>query len=369
MQIVKSERSKCASNTGEMCAALGVKRSTYYRLRRPVAFGPRQARVHPRALKQDERQAVLSVLHDERFAEVSASEVYAMLLDEGRYLCSERTMYRILAANHEVRERRRQRRHGEYAKPELLATAPRTLWSWDISKLRGPATWTYYHLYVIIDVYSRYVVGWMVATRESKRLARRLIQETCARQGIVAGHLTIHADRGSSMRSKPVALLLGDLGVTKTHSRPYQSNDNPFSEAHFKTLKYRPDFPDRFGCIEDARNFCADFFAWYNLEHRHSGLKMLTPHAVHYGRAEATLAERAVILRAAHEAHPERFVRGQPRLQALDREVWINKPAGCNDDAHPVPGPGTLPAASHPPITTLQGAHCAQTESSAAEPA
>jgi putative transposase len=290
-----------------------------------------------------------------------------MLLDEGHYLCSERTMYRILKANHEVRERRRQRRHGEYTKPELLATTPRTLWSWDISKLRGPAKWTYYHLYVIIDIYSRYVVGWMVATRESKSLARRLIKEACARQEIAPGQLTIHADRGSSMRSKPVALLLGDLGVTKTHSRPYQSNDNPFSEAHFKTLKYRPDFPDRFGCIEDARNFCADFFAWYNLEHRHSGLQMLTPHAVHHGQAEATLANRSSVLLAAQQTHPERFVRGQPRLHALEREVWINKPE-ARHAAHTAPGPGTLPAAQ-PPVTTPQGAHGAQAASSAAKPA
>ena len=199
-----------------MCAALGVKRSTHYRLNRSVMLGPREARLHPRALTDIDRKAVLSVLHEERFTDVSIDEVYAMLLDEGRYLCSEQTMYSILSARQEVRERRRQRRHGHYAKPELLATGPRTLWSWDISKLRGPAKWNYYHLYVIIDVYSRYGVGWMVATRESKSLARRLIKETCVRQGITPGQLTIHADRGSSMRSKPVALLLGDLGVTKT---------------------------------------------------------------------------------------------------------------------------------------------------------
>jgi putative transposase len=317
-------------------------------------------------LTQAERQAVLSVLHEERFAELSPGEVHAMLLDEGRYLCSERTMYRVLAANAEVRERRRQRRHTHYAAPELLATGPRQLWTWDISKLRGPAKWTYYHLYVIIDVYSRYVVGWMVAERESAALAERLIEETCRRQGVGRGQLTIHADRGSSMRSKPVALLLADLGVTKSHSRPYTSNDNPFSEAAFKTLKYRPDFPDRFGSLEDARSFCSDFFAWYNLEHRHSGVQMLTPHDVHLGHADRTLARRADVLRAVHAARPERFVRGAPRVRPLEREVWINKPKSA---AQPVPGAGAPPEASHPPIASDKRADGAQAESGAAQPA
>lgn len=233
------------------------------------------------------------------------------------------------------------------------------LWTWDISKLRGPAKWTYYHLYVIIDVFSRYVVGWMVAERESAALAERLIEETCRRQGVERGHLTMHADRGSSMRSKPVALLLADLGVTKTHSRPYTSNDNPFSEAAFKTLKYRPDFPDRFGSLEDARSFCSDFFAWYNLEHRHSGVQMLTPHDVHYGRADQTLARRAEVMLAMHAAHPERFVNGAPQVRALQREVWINKPKSVAT----VPGPGAPPEASHPPIASHQRADGAQTES------
>ena len=289
MQVINEVMKQgTSSSTGDMCAALGIRRSSYYRLAKPKVLGPRPRRWHPRGLTAVERREVVDILNDERFVELSPGEVHAMLLDEDRYLCSERTMYRILAASAPVRERRRQRRHTAYAAPELLATKPKMLWTWDISKLRGPAKWTYYHLYVIIDVYSRYVPGWMVAERESAELAEQLIEGTCSRQDIEPGQLTIHADRGSSMRSKPVALLLADLGITKSHSRPYTSNDNPFSEAAFKTLKYRPNFPDRFGSLEDARNFCSDFFAWYNLEHRHSGIQMLTPHDVHYGRANDT---------------------------------------------------------------------------------
>lgn len=366
MQVVSDAVENGACSTDAMCDAVGLHRATYYRRVAPKAHGPRPRRSHPRALTAAEWQAVLNVLHEERFAELSPAEVYAILLDEGRYLCSERTMYRILAANDEVRERRRHRRRTQYAAPELLATGPRMLWTWDISKLRGPTKWTYYHLYVIIDVFSRYVVGWMVAERESAELAERLIEETCRRQGVEPGKLTVHADRGSSMRSKPVALLLADLGVTKTHSRPYTSNDNPFSEAAFKTLKYRPDFPDRFGSLEDARSFCSDFFAWYNLEHRHSGVQMLTPHDVHHGRADQTLAQRADVMRAVHAARPERFVRGAPQVRALQREVWINKPKSA---AQPVPGPGAPPEASHPPIASHQRADGAQAASSAAQPA
>ena len=235
---------------------------------------------------------MLEVLHEPRFADLAPSEVYATLLGEKRYLCSERTMYRVLAENAEVRERRNQLRHPAYTVPELLATRPNELWSWDITKLLGPAKWTYYYLYTILDVFSRYAVGWMVAYRESARLAERLIEETCRRQGILPGQLTIHADRGSSMTSKPVALLLADLGVTKTHSRPHVSNDNPFSEAQFKTLKYRPDFPERFGSIEHARVHCGDFFPWYNPKHHHAGLGYLTPYEVHYGLAEDVIAQR-----------------------------------------------------------------------------
>jgi putative transposase len=248
------------------------------------------------------------------------------LLDEKRYLCSERTMYRILAANQEVRERRDQLRHPPYVAPQLLATRPNQLWSWDITKLLGPAKWTYFYLYVILDVFSRYVVGWMVAHRESAILAHKLIGETCARQGIVPGELTLHADRGSSMTSKPVAFLLADLGVTKTHSRPHVSDDNPFSEAQFKTLKYRPDFPDRFGCILDARGFCRAFFPWYNTEHHHSGIGLLTPEDVHLGRAAKRVTARADVLAAAYAAHPERFVHGAPQPAAAPTAVWINPP-------------------------------------------
>jgi putative transposase len=321
------------------CAAFGLATATYYRRRnpKPAVCEPRPS--PPRALAPAERAAVLEVLHDPRFVDLAPAQVYAQLLDEERYLCSERTMYRILGANHEVRERRDQLRHPRYAAPELLATAPNQLWSWDITKLLGPLKWTYFYLYVILDVFSRYVVGWMVADAEAASLAKKLIEETCRRQGIAANQLTIHADRGSSMKSGAVALLLADLGVTKTHSRPHVSNDNPFSEAHFKTLKYRPQFPDRFGSIQDARSFCQVFFSWYNAEHRHSGIGLLTPHDVHHGLAEKRVESRARILAAAHAAHPERFVVGRPRPPALPTEVWINKPKAAlaepNRDSQP----------------------------------
>ncbi len=318
------------------CEALGVAAASYYRSRRPKS--PARPRSSPRALSVEERQDVLDVLHEPRLVDLAPAEVYATLLDEGHYLCSERTMYRILAANEEVRERRDQLRHPSYAAPELMATAANELWSWDITKLKGPAKWVYYYLYVILDVFSRYVVGWMVAQRESALLAERLIEETCERQGITGGQLTLHADRGSSMRSKTVALLLADLGVTKTHSRPYTSTDNPFSEAQFKTMKYRPEFPDRFGCLQHARSFCGPFFGWYNTEHRHGGLAMLTPQDVHYGLAEQRLAERAAVLAAAYAAHPERFPHGVPTPDTLPQAVWINKPArcGCEKEGEPV---------------------------------
>jgi putative transposase len=277
-------------------------------------------------LSGEERQRVLSVLNEERFCDQAAGEVYAALLDQGQYLCSERTMYRILAENREVRERRNQLRHPHYAAPELLATRPNQVWSWDITKLLGPTKWTYFYLYVILDIFSRYVVGWMVAYRESASLAKRLIAETLRRQGIEPGELVIHADRGPSMRSQTVALLMGELGVTKTHSRPYVSNDNPYSESQFKTMKYQPDFPERFGSFQDARSFCCEFFPWYNQEHHHSGLGYLTPFEVHFGQAEQRREHRASVLHRAFENHPERFVRGMPKPPALPQEVWINKP-------------------------------------------
>ena len=235
-------------------------------------------------------------------------------------------MYRLLAAEHEVHERRNQARHPHYTRPELLATGPNQVWSWDITKLLGPAKWTYFYLYVILDIFSRYVVGWMMAHHESTALAKKLIEQSCARQGILPGQLTLHADRGPSMKSKPVALLLSDLGVTKTHSRPYVSNDNPFSEAQFKTLKYRPEFPERFGSIQDARGFGHVFFPWYNTEHRHSGIGLLTPEDVHYGRAAHRVAARAAVLALAYAAHPERFVRGMPHPAPAPTAVWINPP-------------------------------------------
>jgi putative transposase len=293
--------------------------------------GTEVSRVHPRALSAAEQQAVRDALHSERFRDAAPAAVYATLLDEGTYLASERTMYRLLAAEGETRPRRDQLVHPAYSKPELLATAPNQLWSWDITKLLGPAKWTYFYLYVILDVYSRYAVGWMVAHREQAELAERLIAETVAKQDVPAGQLTLHADRGSSMTSKPVAFLLADLGVTKSHSRPHVSNDNPYSEAQFKTLKYRPGFPDRFASMEEARDFCQDFFRWYNADHRHSGIGLLAPEVVHYGQAQAAYDARAQVLAAAHAAHPERFVRAAPRPPQLPTAAWINPPQPTND--------------------------------------
>lgn len=314
------------------CAAVGRPRATHYRRHRASPAPPRAPRpeptAQPRALSPAERAEVLEVLHDERFVDLAPGEVYAILLDEGRYLCSESTMYRILRETHGgVPERRRQATHPASVKPELVAHGVNECWSWDITKLAGPAKWTYYYLYSIIDIYSRYTVGWMLATRESKDLAERLLADTIAKQGIDRNQLTIHADRGSSMASKPVALLLADLGVTKSHSRPHCSNDNPFSEAQFKTLKYRPDFPDQFGSIEDARDFCDVFYHWYNHDHRHSGIGMHTPFDVHHGLAEAVRDARAQTLTAAYAATPERFVRKPPEPPALPGTTWINRPA------------------------------------------
>jgi putative transposase len=309
---------------GRLCAALVLPRATYYR--RLQAQAP-QARLKPAStLSRAERQAVLDVLHEPRFADLAPAEVYARLLDEERYLCSERTMYRVLAENAEVRERRAQLRHPEYKKPELLATAPNQVWSWDITKLHGPVKWSHFHLYVLIDIFSRCVVGWMVASKEAAHLAEKLISDTCARQEIKPGQLGIHADRGSSMMSKTVALLYADLGVSKSHSRPHVSNDNPFSEAHFKTLKYRPDFPERFGSLADARAHCVRFFAWYNREHRHGGIGLLTPHDVHSGFAAARITMRAHTLSTAYALHPERFVAGPPKPAPAPTAVWINPP-------------------------------------------
>ena len=307
------------------CAAFGIVRSGFYRGQRP-ATAPAPRPSPPRTLSSEERQAVLATLHSARFVDTAPATVYATLLDEGRYHCSIRTLYRILDEQAEVKERRNQLRHPVYQKPELLASAPNHVWSWDISKLLGPVKWSYYYLYVILDIFSRYVVGWMVAQAESAVLAQRLITDTCEKQQIEPGQLTLHADRGSSMKSKPVALLLADLGITKTHSRPYTSDDNPFSEAQFKTLKYRPDFPERFGSLEDARVFCQTFFTWYNDEHRHAGIGLMTPAAVHEGRAERMRGARQQVLLTAYAAHPERFVRKPPQPPVLPHAVWINPP-------------------------------------------
>jgi putative transposase len=310
------------------CQALAVPRSSLYRMRRTTREPATvEQTVSPRALSPDEKVEVRQVLNSERFADQAPREVYATLLDEGSYLCSWRTMYRILDENQEVRERRNQLRHPQYTKPELLATQPNQLWSWDITKLLGPTKWTYYYLYNILDVFSRYSVGWMIAERESASLAEELIAATCVRQNIQPGQLTIHADRGSSMTSKPVALLMADLGVTKTHSRPHTSNDNPFSESQFKTLKYRPDYPERFGCQQDARNWATEFFDWYNYEHHHSALGLLTPADVHFGRAPAVLQQRQEVLEAAYRRTPQRFVKGLPKPLTLPTAVWINPPA------------------------------------------
>lgn len=323
METIREERGFYGLKA--ICQGLGVAPASYYRWQSPRT-GAREVSRHARALSGEERQGVVAVLNEERFCDQAPAEVYATLLDERRYLCSERTMYRVLAEHQEVRERRDQLRHPSYAAPELIATRPNEVWSWDITKLLGPSKWTYYYLYVILDIFSRYVVGWMLAYRETAVLAERLIGQSLERQGVEPGKLTLHADRGSAMTSKAVAWLLAELGVTKTHSRPHVSNDNPYSESQFKTMKYRPEFPHRFGCFEDSRNFCTEFFHWYNDEHHHSGLGYLTPHEVHFGLAEQCRQKRVLVLREAFEKNPERFVRGLPKPPALPEQVWINKP-------------------------------------------
>ena len=320
------------TGTRAACAAVGCAQASWYRRHRRSPQPPRpepvphRERHQPRALDPGERRQIVAVLHSGRFADAAPAEVWATLLDEGSYLGSVSTFYRVLRDQGEVRERRRQATHPAAVKPELMASAPNQVWSWDITKLLGPVKWTYYYLYVILDIFSRYATGWMVASCESAALAERLIGETCAKQQISAGQLAIHADRGSSMTSKPVAFLLADLGITQSHSRPHVSNDNPFSESQFKTFKYRPWFPGQFGSIEDARAHCQNFFPWYNNQHRHSGLGLHTPADVHYGRAPAVRAARASVLAAAYAAHPERFARQAPQPPKLPAAAWINRP-------------------------------------------
>ena len=308
------------------CDALRVARATFYRRRRPSA-GHQQPRPTPaRALSEKERDRVFDTLCSERFVDRSPAEVVATLLDEDVYLCSERTMYRVLASQVPVRERRAQRSHPEYQKPELMATGPGQVWSWDITRLLGPRKWSYFYLYVIMDIFSRYIVGWMVADRESSALAGRLIQQSCLKHGVQPRVLTLHSDRGAPMTSQCTAQLLADLGVTRSLSRPQVSDDNPFSEAQFKTLKYHPSFPGRFEDQGQAKTFCRSFFRWYNAEHRHGGISMLTPEQVHFGNADQVIAGREAVLREAWAAHPDRFVSGEPKPKPLPEAVWINPP-------------------------------------------
>jgi putative transposase len=312
------------------CEGLRVPRATLYRHLSSPPVDPEKARrpSPPLALTSQERQTVVDILHSERFQDKAPHQAYAILLDDGQYHCSIRTMYRILAAEHgDVKERRRQVQRPAYSKPELLATGPNQVWSWDITKLKGPKKWTYFYLYVIMDIFSRNVVGWMVAHQEQQSLAKRLIEQSVLNQGIQPGHLTIHADRGSSMKSKVVAQLMADLGITKTHSRPSVSNDNPYSEAQFKTLKYAPGFPQRFGSIQDARAYCQGFFHWYNKEHRHSGIGLMTPQQVHYGLSSVVLEQRSNVLEAAFKNNPNRFKNRMPKPPSLPEAVWINRPS------------------------------------------
>lgn len=318
----------------EACRVVALPRASYYRRidhqdRDPDESNNDQSgpRTSPRKLTESEREKVFENLHSERFVDLSPAEIVAILLDEGVYICSERTMYRLLDEVGENRDRRDQLVHPKYSKPELLATKPNQVWSWDITKLKGPITWTYYYLYVILDIFSRYVVGWMIAQGESASLARHFIEETCDKQNISRDHLTIHSDRGPAMKSKLVAQLLADLSVTKSHSRPHVSNDNPFSESQFKTMKYRPEFPRRFESFEHSKSFCQIFFDWYNRSHRHSGIAMVTPEQLHYGKAQEILEHRQRVLDEAYRSHPERFASGPPQAPDLPTAVWINPPA------------------------------------------
>ena len=326
--------------TAAACTAAGRSRATHYRRHRISARPPRRApishvdRVQPAALSAAEREQVLAILHSDRFADAAPAQVWATLLDEGVYLASESTFYRLLRSVHgDVRERRAQATHPARVKPELVATKPNQVWSWDITKLHGPAKWTYFYLYVVMDVYSRKTVGWMIATRETADLAESLLAESIATEKVPAGQLTIHSDNGTSMASKTVALLLADLGVVKSHSRPHVSNDNPFSEALFKTVKYCPAFPKTFANLGHARAFCASFFDAYNNHHRHAGLGLLTPNVVHTGQAQAVRAARAVVLNAAHTRHTNRF-NHPPQPPRLPEPAWINRPESSEAEAH-----------------------------------
>ena len=320
--------------TGSACRAAGKSKATHYRRCQPPKLGPLPPRPKPpNALRDEELDVLMALLRSERFRDLAPAQVWAILLDEAVYLGSISTMYRVLRTHGEIRERRAQATHPTRARPELMADGPNMCWSWDITKLRGPDRGVWFDLYVIIDIFSRYVVEWMVAPGESAELAEAFIARAAAGQDVAPGTLNIHADRGTSMTSKPVAELLGDLGIGRTHSRPHVSNDNPYSEAAFKTLKYCPAFPARFGCIADARAFCEQFFTYYNHEHRHSGIGLHTPASVHYGTAPEIRAKRAVTLDAAYAANPGRFRHRRPSPPKLPTVAWINKPT-IGNDAH-----------------------------------
>jgi putative transposase len=321
-------------NLSRVLENIGLPRSTYYYWKNQKDIsnsGSRKTKNKPSwSLSNKERQTVLNIMNSEEYCDMSPAQIYHSLLDKDEYFCSIRTMYRILSENNQIKERR-QRRSSNYIKPELLAISPNQVWSWDITKLKSVLKWTYYYLYVILDIYSRYIVGWLLAYRENSDLAKQLIYETCLKQNIARDQLTIHADHGSSMRSKPVAFLLSDLGITKTHSRPYQSNDNPYSESQFKTLKYHPTFPDRFNSIEEARTFCSEFFNWYNNNFYHSGLGYYTPYSVHYGTYGEIYLGREKALEKAFSRTPLRFKNGVPKPKKVPDCVWINKPKDVNN--------------------------------------
>lgn len=333
--VCAAETARSGISIASACQALSLSRATFYRGKQaapvvesaPLQPCPLPATPGMRGLSQQEQERILRELHSDRFMDLAPPQVYATLLDEGDYLCSISTMYRLLHKQGEVVERRRLRSHPQSKRPELLATGPNQVWSWDITKLKTGVKWSYYYLYVVMDIYSRYTVAWCLALCESAERAEQLILDACLKQGILPGQLTIHADRGSAMTSKVVEQLLVDLGVTKTHSRPHVSNDNPYSEAQFKTLKYRPQFPAQFQSRAEAEAFCTEFFRWYNQEHCHSGIAMLPPQIVHTGRAQEEIARREAVLLAQYEAHPERFVRQAPRHPALPAAAWINPPS------------------------------------------
>jgi len=310
----------------ETCRVLGISRASYYRWKRRPAQPVASKRYPPRKLTIKEEDRVLEVLNSERFMDRAVPEVHATLLDEQTYLCSPRTMYRVLERHQQVKERRHDRRHPVYEKPELLATGPNQVWSWDITKIKGPKPWIFYHLYVVLDVFSRYVIGWTISDHESGEQARSLFDACCRQQAIGEGQLKVHSDRGKAMRSKRLADLLADLHVGRSFNRPHVSNDNPYSESQFKTLKYHPSFPERFGSIEDARSYLRAFFKWYNTQHRHSGLAMMTPETVHKGRDQEIWSKRKQTMIQAYQKHPERFVKGEPEPRKVPEEVWINQP-------------------------------------------